>query len=1115
MADHVQCPRCSKSIIPVEKQVVVWEKGVPKQHLIPWSVSGVSGFLMLTGGLSLLGLYHVSSVGLAGGMTAVLGCFVLGNMLHRYINKMRKRQHQLVCPHCKHHWIGHLGIERTTEGLEHYFTNVEDLRTEFATLVATPRFSRHLLVIHGVGGVGKSSLLRMFRLYCRRSGTPVALCSGDEARSLVDILSGWAKELIEQGTGLPKFTRTLNEYRTLQKKVEEHATTQHKRQKEGEASKTALKIAVNTAGSLAGIIPGAGLLGIPLSIVLGGTGDTLVDWLHRFLNKREVDLFLDPTDELTEVFLNDLADVLNQERGAKANRRIVLLLDTIEQIAAMTRWLCRFAQQLHPDVLLVFAGRSIPDWEQQWPGWTTHARVEELKPMTVEVMRQLIRNYYKTQREGEPNPLQMEAIVDFARGLPMAVTSIVQLWVRYGVEDFHTVRAQVVADLVEHLTRGIPEHARPILKAAAVLRWFNKELLSVVTGELTLSDEVYEELRRFPIVRSRKEGLALHDAVREYLDDSLRVHEPARHREMHQHAAVYFEKQLPLVEGEQVADLALEALYHTMMANEEGGIKQYRKVAEELVRYQLVDQFRTLLNDVHNYPLQRVSSRLWRQYYRARLRDLEGRQAEAVPLYQEIATNPQAENLLRIYALCDWAWIERYTSVEKTASILEQVHLLAPTPDDWAEPDAKLGLYLLEMGETYKYLGRSSDALAYLQRARSFYEKIGDLYGLVFISDRLKLFYLDQGTWKAALEMQQEGLQKVANLKGEQQRSYLEAELLGGISIGWMWAGRYHETEANLRKALRLAERFERTQQQIYFLRDLALVVGLQGKKLEAEQYFKQGIELARNQRDPLYEAITHSFQGIVALKWTGVEEAEQYITQILDTLEEVKHKWWFPTVLNLIGTLDERKNIYQKAAQEYRACLDLRLLGQWYWHTGALTGLARVLYTTGEHETLIPIMQEAEALAQQYEYNDHLASLRLMQGHLIWNDQAMEKGERFTAVLHSYQQALIYALRYNRFLLDEVLAGRLHGSPFQAIIPCCLKQDEEGRRMLTSLRNWWQTDFNDIGPTRVDTVSLVPQGVSLQISEDVARRKEPGDGTAQQTVIEQLNCTLASFHDE
>ncbi len=72
-------------------------------------------------------------------------------------------------------------------------------------------------------------------------------------------------------------------------------------------------------------------------------------------------------------------------------------------------------------------------------------------------MRELIQRYYATMRGGEPDPAQVEAIIQFARGLPMVVTSAVQLWVKYGVEDFQSVKAEIVANLVDRLMEGCAE----------------------------------------------------------------------------------------------------------------------------------------------------------------------------------------------------------------------------------------------------------------------------------------------------------------------------------------------------------------------------------------------------------------------------------------------------------------------------------------------------------------------------------------------------------------------------------------------------------------------------------------------------------------------------------
>jgi ABC-type transport system involved in cytochrome c biogenesis ATPase subunit len=60
-----------------------------------------------------------------------------------------------------------------------YFTDVEHLRNVFKEYVSSVKLPKRLIVIHGVGGVGKSSLLRMFRLHCKSEKIPVALASAE------------------------------------------------------------------------------------------------------------------------------------------------------------------------------------------------------------------------------------------------------------------------------------------------------------------------------------------------------------------------------------------------------------------------------------------------------------------------------------------------------------------------------------------------------------------------------------------------------------------------------------------------------------------------------------------------------------------------------------------------------------------------------------------------------------------------------------------------------------------------------------------------------------------------------------------------------------------------
>jgi tetratricopeptide (TPR) repeat protein len=977
--------------------------------------------------------------------------------------------------------------------LQNYFTDVEHLREMFKQWLAAPALPKRLLIVHGVGGVGKSSLLRMFRLHCKSVGVPVALASGDEQKSALDVLTRWADDLKADGVRLPEFDKTFQQYRAIQAKVENEAT-----KVAGKLAKTAAATVVETVAST---IPGIG----PLMGKLGGMGaEALVDWLRGFLTKPDIDLLLDPAKKLTADFLADLQKAANR-------RRIVLMLDTFEQMTALEDWAREVAQQLPANMLLVIAGRALPNWDRAWAGWMANAQVEELKPMTEEAMRELIRRYYATLRGGEPDPKQVEAIIRFARGLPMVVTSAVQLWVKYGVEDFQAVKPEIVANLVDRLMEGVPKGMVPALEAAAAVRWFDQPILRAVMAQEDVRD-VYNELRRFPFVRTRAEGLALHDAVREIMDENLRVQDAERHRELHERAAAYFEKRLEKATGEEAERLGLERLYHRIRADEETGIQLFQEMAEELVRYRLVNRLRALLNDVNTYPLERENSRLWREYYSARIFHLEGKKSIAQKQYEGLLAAKPSDPKLFAYIMTDYGEIWKHLRKnEQAIPYLEKAVAAIPI-------DAKLVEAFNLLAGAYRRLNRHADAWAAAEKVRDYCMKLKDWYGLFMALGRLESFYLNDGDLRQADNIRKQRIKILTSL--QYKSSYMEMGILGGMGFyRALLSGRYHEAEQELGTALSIARELNATD-LAYILRDWGFVLGMEGKYVDAESAFVESLSVFKfdaalqNVEDP----IANGFWGFILQKQRRFTEAEQKLLHSLEIEQRVGDWFEIPKLHVWLGELYETRFLLESsddqlelAGSHYNEAISLTrsLQSRHNFRVWALTGLIRVKHAQGDYAAIPPLLAEAEQLAQQYEYNDHLASLRLTQGRIAWEGNAPAWENGFDAALRYYQHALIYALRYNRFLLDEVLSGRPQGTPLRPIIPACLKRGEEGRRMLIALRDWWQTGVNDIGTPRPDTISPIPEGIPLLEAERIAREREPGDGTPQKSVVEQIEAAL------
>ncbi len=188
------------------------------------------------------------------------------------------------------------------QSVESYFTDAEPARNLFSSLLTGSSLQKRLLIIHGLGGVGKSSLLRMSRLDCKEAHVPTALASGNDAKSAVEVLAYWADDLKADKIKLPRFTKTYDHYRTMQVKIGEELKKEQKSHSKATEmlGKTASKTAETTAGAVIGAVVGSAVPGIgTLAGALGGavvgtTSEELMDFLQSFLTKKAIELLLEP-----------------------------------------------------------------------------------------------------------------------------------------------------------------------------------------------------------------------------------------------------------------------------------------------------------------------------------------------------------------------------------------------------------------------------------------------------------------------------------------------------------------------------------------------------------------------------------------------------------------------------------------------------------------------------------------------------------------------------------------------------------------------------------------------------------------------------------------------------
>jgi hypothetical protein len=223
----------------------------------------------------------------------------------------------------------------------------------------------------------------------------------------------------------------------------------------------------------------------------------------------------------------DAADKLGQ-----LGERVVLALDTYEVFRLMDTWLRQFfVPALGNNVRTFFFGREPPvsSWlvSPSWQGLFQSIRLESLKDN--EAIELLLRFGVKEDVAHRINR--------FARGHPLALKlAAAALKERPSLNLEDIVTQHVVDELIHlYLSDVQDSFTREILDAASIIRRTTRSLLYAMLPHAAPQD-AFERLRAFPFVESGRDGLIVHDAVRQAIASSLKAADPNRHR-LFRHAA--------------------------------------------------------------------------------------------------------------------------------------------------------------------------------------------------------------------------------------------------------------------------------------------------------------------------------------------------------------------------------------------------------------------------------------------------------------------------------------------------------------------------------------------------------------------------------------------------
>ncbi len=215
-------------------------------------------------------------------------------------------------------------------------------------------------------------------------------------------------------------------------------------------------------------------------------------------------------------------------RLSSIESRVVITLDTYELFRALDAWLRRdFLPHLDNSVRVVMASREPPG--SRWlttPEWRDEFHQVRLDPLDEPDAHALLLELGVSSRSAT----RMNAV---AKGHPLALTMAARLQETrsdLGPED---IAAQSVVDYLakEFLDEARDAVTREALEASSVVRRTTEPLLRAMLPHRSPRD-AFDRLRSLSFVEVVRDGLLIHDSVRDSVATALKAADPERYREL-------------------------------------------------------------------------------------------------------------------------------------------------------------------------------------------------------------------------------------------------------------------------------------------------------------------------------------------------------------------------------------------------------------------------------------------------------------------------------------------------------------------------------------------------------------------------------------------------------
>ena len=826
-----------------------------------------------------------------------------------------------------------------SDRLKYFVDRGAELERAQQVLSSPPGTPLPVLVFHGVGGMGKTSVLEKIRAdLCgwrpeqrdREAELPhawvdfssAAAAAEGAVRSRTGLLDHIKRELDAHGLRFPRFELVWARYRELLTgQAFQPATASPS---EFGALLEAAKQVGGTVGSAVGLLHLLGQKGVRW----------YEEWRHGKLAPEGIEDWehaYEAAEALPEALAVDIAANLDSNEAEESYRWPVLFFDSLEWLeeageegrltVEAIQELCRYL----PEVPIIIGSRSEVEWERDEIG------EREIEHLAVDVIPEGYREeYLRLRGVGERSWHPIIEVTD-GHALWMGIAADIALDVeerdRRPVTSADLLGPEgKMEELLERLLErlGGERALTDTVRAACVCRWFDYELLEAVRGQTDDFAGQFGDLGGLSFVMALErdeEGrivrAKIHQTVRELVLGGMRSEDLER---LARRGAQHCEGQDERWEAERV--------YFLMLAEPEEGLREggrlfdrvnfewNRALGEEVLEasrdgwrwrhigkaerpeepWQFADREGDLLRMEGNptaalraYERGLEGTRRERDRHgkgqtlgsMAIIHRQQGRYEEAMGLYEQSLEvfRELGDRAGEGATLGNMAVVHQVQGrYEQAMGLYEQDLEICRKLGDQAGEGATLG----NMAIIHQQQGRHEEAMGLYEQSLGIFRELGDRYGEGLTLNNMAIIHQQQGRYEQAMGLYEQSLE----IRRELGDRHGEGETLNNMGAAHREQGTYEEAMGLCEQSLEIFGELQDRSGEGATLNNMAGVHQAQGGYEEAMGLYEQSLEICRELGEPQAEGRTLMNMGTLALRTGDLEKAREHWEKALKALE-------------------------------------------------------------------------------------------------------------------------------------------------------------------------------------------------------------------------------------